>query len=86
MNQAKSKSRWLLAGLTVAALAGGLLTLDTTTAAPATLQINPVPQECACSSGVDVGVSKHKVLLKHCTCGQMQCAVLAEAGQLQCSR
>jgi hypothetical protein len=79
-------SRWLLGGLTALALAGGLLTYGSTTAAPATLQINPVPQDCACSAGIDVGAPKDRVLLKHCTCGQLQCAVLADAGQLYCTR
>lgn len=80
------KSNWLLAAISGLALAGGLLAIDSTTAAPPSLQINPVPQDCACSAGVDVGAPKERVMLKYCTCGQLQCAVLAEAGQLQCTR
>lgn len=81
-------SRWLLAGLAGLALAGGLAGLGSTVAAPppSQVQFNPEPQNCACSAGVDVGAPKAPVILKHCMCGQLQCAVLPAAGQLQCSR
>lgn len=82
------KSGWILAGLAGLALAGGLATLSATIAAPAPplTPFNPEPQNCACSAGVDVGSPKAPVILKHCMCGQLQCAVLPAAGQLQCSR
>jgi len=38
-----NKSKWLLAGLTAVALAGGLLSLGSTSAAPAQASINPEP-------------------------------------------
>jgi hypothetical protein len=79
-------SRWLLAGVAGLALAGGLVTVGSTTAAPALAQFNPEPQDCACSRGTDVGTAGAPVILKHCMCGQLQCAVLPAAGQLQCSR
>ena len=87
-----NKSKWLIAGLAAAGLAGGVFTLGATIAAPAAdqpraqAQFNPEPQDCACSRGVDVGNPKASVLLKNCVCGALQCAVLPASGQLQCSR
>jgi hypothetical protein len=82
------RSTWLLAGLAGLAVAGGLAGLGATVAAPAPMlsQINPEPPNCACSPGVDLGSPKAPVILRHCMCGQLQCAVLPAAGQLQCSR
>jgi len=84
--RAMKKAKWWLAGLMGLALAGGLATLGSTAAAPAQAQLNPEPQDCACSRGVDVGAAKAPLTLKYCVCGQLQCAVLPASGQLQCSR
>ena len=81
-----NKSTWLLAGLSGLALAGGLLTLGSTIAAPAQAQLNPEPTDCACSRGANVGTATAPVTLRYCVCGQIQCAVLPASGQLQCSR
>ena len=79
-----NKANCLLAGLTAVVAAAGLLALGSDSAVSAQAQFNPEPQDCACSKGVDVGSPKAPVILKSCTCGQLQCAVLPAAGQLQC--
>lgn len=80
------KTKWWLVGLTGLAVAGGLVTLGTSTAAPVQAQFNPEPQNCSCSLGTNVGSPNAPVTLKYCVCGQLQCAVLPATGQLQCSR
>lgn len=78
--------KWWLAGLSGLILVGGVASLSPSAAAPAQAQFNPEPQNCACSSGTNVGAGNTPVLIKYCVCGQLQCAVLPSSGQLHCGR
>lgn len=80
------KIRWWLAGAAGLLLVAGVVGLSPTSAAPALAQFNPEPQDCACSKGINVGTGNAVSILKHCMCGQLQCAVLSASGQLHCSR
>lgn len=49
-------------------------------------QPSPQPQECVCSVGINIGTEKAPVIIKHCHCGAIACAVVVRSGQLQCVR
>lgn len=49
-------------------------------------QPSPQPQECVCSVGTNIGTDKEPVIIKHCHCGAIACAVVVGSGQLQCVR
>jgi hypothetical protein len=53
---------------------------------PAFAQPAPMPQECVCSAGVTLGESRPPVVIRHCQCGILNCAVVVPSGQLQCVR
>ncbi len=54
---------------------------------PALAQPSPRPQECVCSPGVSLtGGNGGPVLISHCQCGILTCAVVVPSGQLQCAR
>jgi hypothetical protein len=42
--------------------------------------------ECACSRGTNLASAGAPVLIKHCQCGILSCAVVVGSGQLQCTR
>jgi hypothetical protein len=73
----------------VLVLAGVVLALLLTMSsgsAPAFAQPSPVPQECTCSPGVNIGSAGAEALIMHCQCGILSCAVVTSSGQLQCAR
>lgn len=65
----------------VAVVSGGLLAGSLALAQP-----SPQPQECVCSPGINIGSEKAPVIIKHCHCGALACAVVVGSGQLQCVR
>lgn len=67
-------------------LAGAVLVTGFFVASTAVGQPSPQPQECVCSVGVNIGTDAQPRTLRHCQCGILSCAVLVEAGQLQCTR
>lgn len=67
------------------ALAGAGL-LAAIPATPALAQPSPVPQDCVCSPGVNLASSGTPVVIRHCQCGILSCAVVVSSGQLQCLR
>ncbi len=52
----------------------------------ASAQPSPQPQECTCSPGVNIGTEAQPVIIRHCQCGILSCAVVVSSGQLQCGR
>lgn len=54
--------------------------------ASAQAQPSPEPQECVCSRGVNIGTEAAPVIIRHCQCGVLSCAVVVGSGQLQCVR
>jgi hypothetical protein len=77
----------LFSGLAAGAvLAAALLAAVSAPSQPALAQPAPVPQECVCSAGVDIGSARAPVLIRHCQCGILSCAVVVSSGELQCVR
>jgi hypothetical protein len=70
----------------IALLAGAAVLVTTTGPAPAYAQLSPEPVECACSRGTNLASAGAPVLIKHCQCGILSCAVVVGSGQLQCTR
>jgi len=54
--------------------------------ATAHAQPSPMPTECVCSRGVNIGSDSSPVVIRHCQCGILNCAVVVNTGQLQCSK
>lgn len=69
----------MLAGL-------GLAVGWTASPAPAYAQPSPTPPECVCSQGTNLGTPSAPVIIRHCQCGILSCAVLVNSGQLQCTK
>lgn len=67
-------------------LAAALLVVFGSSPAPALAQPAPVPQECVCSEGVNIGSARTPVMIRHCQCGILSCAVVVSSGELQCVR
>lgn len=77
----------LYSGLAVATVLGAaLLAVVSAPSQPAFAQPAPVPQECVCSAGVNLGEARSPVVIRHCQCGILSCAVVVPSGQLQCVR
>lgn len=72
--------------LVVVACALGLLGVLAADSPQAWAQPSPQPQECVCSVGINIGTEKAPVIIKHCHCGAIACAVVVGSGQLQCVR
>lgn len=72
--------------LGVAAFAMGLLGFLAADSPQAWAQPSPQPQECVCSPGLNIGTEKAPVIIRHCHCGAIACAVVVGSGQLQCVR
>ena len=53
---------------------------------PAHAQPSPMPTECVCSRGVNLGNDSAPVIIRHCQCGILNCVVVVSSGQLQCTR
>jgi len=79
-----SKRRLLLAVLALFAVA--LAPAGSGPLGSALAQPSPVPQECVCSPGVNIGSTGAPVIIRHCQCGILSCAVIVGSGQLQCTR
>lgn len=77
----------LYSGLAAAVvLSAALFAVVSAPSQPAFAQPAPVPQECVCSAGVTLGESRPPVVIRHCQCGILSCAVVVPSGQLQCVR
>lgn len=74
--------KWLGLAVCVA----GLSTIQLARSPQALAQPSPQPQECVCSVGTNIGTDKEPVIIKHCHCGAIACAVVVGSGQLQCVR
>jgi hypothetical protein len=48
-------------------------------------QPTPEPTECNCSRGLNLAAGGSPVLIRHCQCGILTCAVVVSSGQLQCT-
>lgn len=73
--------------LTAFVVIGATIALTAFIHAPsANAQPSPQPQECACSPGVNIGTDAQPVIIRHCQCGILSCAVVVSSGQLQCER
>lgn len=73
--------------MTTLAVVGAALALTASIhSLPANAQPSPQPQECSCSAGVNIGTHAEPVIIKHCQCGILSCAVVVSSGQLQCGR
>lgn len=73
-----------LAAASVLAVAATVLT--SATPAPAFAQPSPMPQECVCSRGVNLAAEGTPVMIRHCQCGILYCAVVVNSGRLQCTK
>lgn len=77
----------LCSALAAVGLVAGAAVLATSTGpAPAYAQPSPEPVDCACSRGTNLASAGAPVLIKHCQCGVLSCAVVVGSGQLQCTR
>lgn len=54
--------------------------------APAHAQPSPTPPECVCSQGTNLGTASAPVIIRHCQCGILSCAIVVSSGQLQCTK
>lgn len=72
--------------LAAGALTAFLILAASASTAPAHAQLNPVPPECTCSRGTNLGDDANPVVIRHCQCGILSCAVVVSSGQLQCVR
>lgn len=71
----------------VGALAGGVPVVQAQSGPVAGgLSSNPLSPECVCSAGVNIGTESAPVMIRHCQCGVLSCAVVVGSGQLQCAR
>lgn len=71
----------------VGALAGGVPTVQAQSGPVAGgMSSNPLSPECVCSAGVNIGNEAVPVMIRHCQCGVLSCAVVVSSGQLQCAR
>lgn len=70
----------------VCALAGAAALLTSAAPAPAFAQPSPMPQDCVCSRGVNIAAAGAPVMIRHCQCGILYCAVVVSSGQLQCAK
>lgn len=73
---------WMVGVLLVGAFIGGFALWGATAQA----QPSPQPQECVCSRGTNIGSEAAPVIIRHCQCGVLSCAVVVGSGQLQCVR
>lgn len=76
------KAGSLIGGLLLAGAVGGLALWG----GMARAQPSPEPQECVCSRGINIGTEAAPVIIRHCQCGVLSCAVVVGSGQLQCVR
>jgi len=82
-----STGSMLWSGLAAVGLLAGAATLAVSGwPAAALAQPSPEPQECMCSRGVNLATNGAPVLIRHCQCGILSCAVVVSSGQLQCVR
>jgi len=73
--------------MTTLAVIGATLALTASIhSLPANAQPSPQPQECSCSPGINIGTDAQPVIIRHCQCGILSCAVVVSSGQLQCGR
>ncbi len=73
-------------GFVLGCLAIAAALLAAIPATPALAQPSPIPQDCVCSPGVNLSTSGTPVVIRHCQCGILSCAVVVSSGQLQCLR
>jgi hypothetical protein len=81
------KSRSILwSGLAAVGVLAGAATMAVSGwPATALAQPSPEPPECNCSRGLNLATNGAPVLIRHCQCGILTCAVVVSSGQLQCT-
>ncbi|MFC5768391.1 hypothetical protein [Thauera sinica] len=80
------RARPFLVPAVIAAFAAAAALIASTAAERAHAQPSPMPTECVCSRGVNLGTDSAPVVIRHCQCGILNCAVVVSSGQLQCSK